>query len=310
MCGHWTQQAVSFCKYDKQLKMAVGCKGINMFCWPGQQNWQLEVHKSNVQVINTYLFSTFQTWGSTVHSSWRTHLSVDCFVSPFLVLLCVIQSCNCRKTGHNNNCMAGKSRLLPRKIYCSWVFRNLNHSMKLFESFTPQQLVFSFLLRVSLCCAFVCCSGFSGNSSDFSTVSRGIRVVAVLKLQLWYWYWNLYSYLFVADIFSNQRTVLTQCTFILEILVGLEEVDRVMIVRRNHHNAIWGEGKGPIHTGRAGAMQTNGTCCCEWECSHCTQATSKDLRVISCACIRCGLGLKNLQLSFSSFEPKCGSRAR
>ena len=36
---------------------------------------------------------------------------------------------------------------------------------------------------------------------------------------------------------------------------------------------------GPIHTTRNvthNAMQANGTCCCQWECSHCWQATSKE----------------------------------
>ena len=35
-------------------------------------------------------------------------------------------------------------------------------------------------------------------------------------------------------------------------------------------------GQGPIHTGRATRRKANGTCCCQWECSHCTQATSKE----------------------------------
>ncbi len=29
------------------------------------------------------------------------------------------------------------------------------------------------------------------------------------------------------------------------------------------------EASGPIHTGRARATQANGTCCRQWECSHC-----------------------------------------
>ena len=32
----------------------------------------------------------------------------------------------------------------------------------------------------------------------------------------------------------------------------------------------------PIHTGRAHIMPANGTCCCQWECSHCLQAKSKE----------------------------------
>ncbi len=51
-------------------------------------------------------------------------------------------------------------------------------------------------------------------------------------------------------------------------------------------------GWGPIHTGRAHATQANGTCWCEWECPHCTQATSKDLCLNLCTRIQCGLGLK------------------
>ncbi len=41
------------------------------------------------------------------------------------------------------------------------------------------------------------------------------------------------------------------------------------------------------------ATQANGTCCCQWECSHCTQARSKDLRSnLLCAsypasCVNC-----------------------
>ena len=52
-----------------------------------------------------------------------------------------------------------------------------------------------------------------------------------------------------------------------------------------------GDGYRPIHTGRARATQANETCCCEWECPHCTQATSKDLRSNLRACVQCGLGL-------------------
>ena len=40
---------------------------------------------------------------------------------------------------------------------------------------------------------------------------------------------------------------------------------------------------GPIHTRRARATEANGTCCRQWACSHCTQATSKDLHSNFCA---------------------------
>ncbi len=46
-----------------------------------------------------------------------------------------------------------------------------------------------------------------------------------------------------------------------------------------------------IHTGRATRRKTNGTCWCEWECPHCTQATSKDLHSNLRARVLCGLGL-------------------
>ncbi len=35
---------------------------------------------------------------------------------------------------------------------------------------------------------------------------------------------------------------------------------------------------GLIHTGRARVTPANGTCCCQWECSHCSQAKSKEKR--------------------------------
>ena len=49
-------------------------------------------------------------------------------------------------------------------------------------------------------------------------------------------------------------------------------------------NAFWGL----IHTGRAMQRKTNGTCVHEWECSHCTPATSKGLLVR----VLCGWGLR------------------
>ncbi len=57
---------------------------------------------------------------------------------------------------------------------------------------------------------------------------------------------------------------------------------------KNGHKQTLGE-FGLIHTGRA--THANGTCCCEWECSHCTEATSKDLRSNLRARVLCGLGL-------------------
>ena len=41
---------------------------------------------------------------------------------------------------------------------------------------------------------------------------------------------------------------------------------------------------GLIHTRRAGVTPTNGTRWCQWECSHCLQATSKEKRSNLCAC--------------------------
>ena len=46
------------------------------------------------------------------------------------------------------------------------------------------------------------------------------------------------------------------------------------------------------------ATQANGTCCCEWECPHCTQTTSKEkrsnLRARRVASrVLCGLGLRH-----------------
>ena len=38
-----------------------------------------------------------------------------------------------------------------------------------------------------------------------------------------------------------------------------------------------------IRTGRADASVSKLNCCCEWECSHWTQATSKDLHANLCA---------------------------
>ncbi len=53
---------------------------------------------------------------------------------------------------------------------------------------------------------------------------------------------------------------------------------------------------GLIHTGRACVTPANGTCCCQWECSHCTQATSKEkrsnLRRVASR-VLCELGLRN-----------------
>ncbi len=41
---------------------------------------------------------------------------------------------------------------------------------------------------------------------------------------------------------------------------------------------------GLIHTGRACVTPANGTYCCQWECSHCSQATSKEKRSNLRAC--------------------------
>ena len=41
---------------------------------------------------------------------------------------------------------------------------------------------------------------------------------------------------------------------------------------------LWNHTRGQTHTGRARVMPTNGTCCCQWECSHYSQATPKEKR--------------------------------
>ncbi len=46
-----------------------------------------------------------------------------------------------------------------------------------------------------------------------------------------------------------------------------------------------------IHTGRVDANAANVTCCCDWECSHWTQATTRELPANLLARVRCGLGL-------------------
>ncbi len=38
----------------------------------------------------------------------------------------------------------------------------------------------------------------------------------------------------------------------------------------------WRKHTGLIHTGRASVTPANGTCYCQWECSHCSQATPKE----------------------------------
>ena len=48
--------------------------------------------------------------------------------------------------------------------------------------------------------------------------------------------------------------------------------------------------------------QANGTCCCKWECSHWTQATSKPkLAEILHARVWCGLGLR---VNFQPFDTR------
>ncbi len=47
----------------------------------------------------------------------------------------------------------------------------------------------------------------------------------------------------------------------------------------------------PHRTRNATQSKANGTCVPEWECSHCMQATSKDLCSNLCARVQCGLGL-------------------
>ncbi len=51
------------------------------------------------------------------------------------------------------------------------------------------------------------------------------------------------------------------------------------------------------------ATQVNGSCCCEWKCSHCTQATSTDLRSNLRARVQCGLGQRcNTCVGSGKFE--------
>ena len=68
--------------------------------------------------------------------------------------------------------------------------------------------------------------------------------------------------------------------------------------------SLWGGGS--IHTGRARITPANGTCCCQWECSHYSQATSKKKLPI---CMRitlhvlCELGLKIWHVDDGIFFP-------
>ena len=74
------------------------------------------------------------------------------------------------------------------------------------------------------------------------------------------------------------------CAVLLSIVFfSFFEIDPFIHIRPNAFSD-------PIHTGRATRRKANGTCWCEWEYPHCTQATSKGLRSNLRARVPCGQG--------------------